>query len=400
MPKLTIVIPIHNEEERLPRCLDSILSQSFKDFEVICIDDGSTDRSPDILQEYVNRDRRIRGSAYSRHFGTVLARKLAILDAKGEYVMFADADDELLPGAFADAIRLIETAKVDILQFTVDIVAPDDWDVTGFKRLFRCREIESRGKNILYDCFVNHRFQPNLWNKIYRADVCRKAAETMPDIQLHNYTDQYLSFFLYFFAESFRSVPDGPYYRYHMGSGVSTRMPDGEQFKALCEASGIFPLMEKFLRDQNRYESNVSVLDAIRCVMYHDMVGKLMAIPVLTREIVATAQEHWGNDIVFDFLLETGMLKYPTNSRQHMVSDLIEKNREQAKEIAQLQNELEAARGKLRKPSPRSSQPQKTSARTASRPQAKDSASAPAEQDPGAPNGKMQFRFVQKLPKV
>lgn len=124
MPKLTIVIPIHNEEERLPRCLDSILSQSFKDFEVICIDDGSTDRSPDILQEYVNRDRRIRGSAYSRHFGTVLARKLAILDAKGEYVMFADADDELLPGAFAGAIRLIEAAKVDILQFTVDIVWP------------------------------------------------------------------------------------------------------------------------------------------------------------------------------------------------------------------------------------------------------------------------------------
>ena len=383
MPKLTIVIPTHNEEERLPRCLDSILSQSFKDFEVICIDNGSTDKTPDILQEYVNRDSRIRGSAYSRHFGTVLARKLALMDAKGEYVMFADGDDELLPGAFADAIRLIEAAKVDILQFTVDIVAPDDWDVTGFKRLFLCREIESRGKNILYDCFVNHRFQPNLWNKIYRADVCRKAVEAMPDIQLQHYTDQYLTFFLLYFAESFLSVQDGPFYRYHMGEGVSTKRPDAEQFKALCEASGIFPRLEKFLRDRNQYETHVSVLEAMRNTLCCDMIGKLLTIPDLTREIIMTAQEHWGSGIVYDFLAETGMFKYPCNTRQHLVSDLIDRTRAQDREIARLRTELETAKQKLRNPSARSQQ------------QGKDPG-----QDASSTPDKPQFRFVQKLPKV
>lgn len=389
MPKLSVVIPVHNEKKRLPRCLQSILAQSFTDWEAICIDDGSRDGTADVLQKFVNDDKRIHGSAFTRRLGTVLARKLALLDAKGDYVMFANADDEFLPGAFANAIRLIETAKVDILQFTVDIIAPKDVDISGFKRmLFRSREIRSSGGNILYDCFVNRRFQHNLWNKIYRADVCRKAVEAMPDIQLQHYTDQYLTFFLLYFAESFLSVQDGPFYRYHMGEGVSTKRPDAEQFKALCEASGIFPRLEKFLRDRNQYETHVSVLEAMRNTLCCDIIGKMLTIPALTREIIMTAQEHWGSGIIFDFLAETGMFQYPCDTRQHMVSDLIDRTRAQEREIARLQSELETVKTKLRKTSPRSSQP-------------KPPASAASQEDREASaSGKPQFRFVQKLPKV
>ena len=388
MPKLTVIIPVRNEEKRLPRCLQSILAQSFQDWEAICIDDGSRDGTADVLQKFVDDDKRIRGSAFTRHLGTVLARKLALMDAKGDYVMFADADDEFLPGAFANAVRLIEDAGVDILQFAVDITAPKDMDVSGFKQIFRHREIQSAGSNILYDCFVNRRFQHNLWNKIYRADVCRKAVENMPDIRLQHYTDQYLTFFLLYFAESFRSVKDGPFYRYHMGGGVSTKRPDAEQFKELCEASGIFPRLEKFLRDRNQYETHVSVLEAMRNTLCCDMIGKMLTIPALTREIIMTAQEHWGSGIVYDFLAETGMFKYPCSNRQHMVSDLIDRTRAQEREIARLRTELETAKQKLRKVTPRSSQSQKNPETPSS---GKDASTTP---------GKPQFRFIQKLLKV
>lgn len=395
MPKLTVVIPVHNEEKRLPRCLRSILAQSFTDWEVVCIDDGSSDGTADVLQKFVNADRRIHGSAFTRHHGTVIARKLALLDAKGDYVMFADADDEFLPGAFANTVRLIENAGVDILEFAVDIAAPDNMDVSGFKQIFRHREIQSSGSNILYDCFVNRRFQHNLWNKIYRAWVCRKAVENMPDILLQHYTDQYLTFFLLYFAESFRSVQDGPFYRYHMGEGVSTKRPDAEQFKALCEASGIFPRLEKFLRDRNQYETHVSVLDAMRNTLCCDMIGKMLTIPNLTREIIMTAQEHWGSGIIYDFLAETGMFKYPCGSRQHLVSDLIDRTRAQEREIARLRTELETAQ-KLRKPSARSQQP-KDPSRTASQ---KSQGTSASGKDASSTSDKPQFRFIQKLPKV
>ena len=81
MPKLTVIIPVRNEEKRLPRCLHSILAQSFTDWEVICIDDGSTDGTADVLQKFVNADKRIHGSAFSRHHGTVIARTIGRIDA-------------------------------------------------------------------------------------------------------------------------------------------------------------------------------------------------------------------------------------------------------------------------------------------------------------------------------
>ena len=309
--------------------LDSILSQSFRDLEIICVDDDSDDASADILQEYVDREPRVHATSFQRRLGTVVARKLALLDARGKYVMFADADDWLLPGACETAVKLIEELKTDIVQFTIDFEAEqkDAEALDAFRRVFRARAMESNGTNILYDCFVNHRFLHNLWNKIYRAEICREAVDAMPDIRLHHYTDQYLSFFILFFAKSFRSVLTKPCYRYHFGGGVSTKTPDAVQFRDVCEVSKALPLMEKFLRDRNAYETNISVLDAIRNTIQKDIVGKLLTIPTLTREIIFTAIEYWGSDIIFDFLNATGMFRYPIDNRMSLVSGLVERNR-------------------------------------------------------------------------
>ena len=402
MPQLSVIIPVHDEEPSLRRCIDSILSQSFKDLEIICVDDASTDASADILQEYVNREPRVHATAFQRRLGTVLARKLALLDAQGKYIMFADADDRFLPGACETAIGLIRESKTDIVQFSVDFEArqEDAESLEMFTRVFRSREMESSNTSILYDCFVNHRFVHNLWNKIYRAEVCKEAVNAMPDIQLHHYTDLYLSFFILFFAQSYRSVITKPCYRYHFGEGVSTKRPDNEQFRDLCEVSRTLPLMEKFLRDQNAYETNVSVLDAIRSTLNVDIVNKLLTIPSLTREIISTAIEYWGGDIIFDFLNETGMFKYPCESRLSMVSTLIEQYKADQREIAKLQSELDEAKSKMRKMSPRSSQVLRSPARATSRLGYPSPVSSTIRQEITSTPQKVQFRFVQKLPKI
>ena len=402
MPTLSIIIPIHNEKTFLKRCVDSILSQSFKDLEIICVDDGSTDGSADILKWYIDRDPRIHAMTNQYRQGTVLGRKLALLDAQGEYIMFVDADDWLLPGACETAVSLMKKSNVDIVQFSVDFEAEqkDAESLDRFVRLFRSREMESHGRNIMYDCFVNHRFMHNLWNKIYRAEVCRKAVNTMPDIRLHHYTDLYLSFFILFFAESFRSVNTKPCYRYHFGGGVSTTMPDSEQFSNLFEVSKTLPLMEKFLRDQNAYETNVSVLDAIRNILKRDIVNKLLTIPNLTRETISNAIEFWGGDIIFDFLSETGMFKYPCESRLSMVSNMIDQYKADQREIAKLQSDLDEAKSKMRKLSPRSSQVLRSPARATSRLGHPSPVSSTIKQEITSSPQRVQFRFVQKLPKI
>ena len=151
MPKLSVIIPVYNAESTLKRCLDSILTQSFRDLEIICVDDASPDGSADILQDYVLHEPRVRASAFQRRIETVLARKLALLDARGDYIMFADADDMLLPGACETAVKLIEESKCDIVQFSVDIEPKQkNTDIpNSFVSHFQTRPMELHDANIL-----------------------------------------------------------------------------------------------------------------------------------------------------------------------------------------------------------------------------------------------------------
>jgi len=306
----------------------------------------------------------------------------------------------LLPGACETAVKLIEESKCDIVQFSVDIEPKQkNTDIpNSFVSHFQTRPMELHDANILYDCFVNHRLPHNLWNKIYRAAVCRKAVNAMQDLPLHHYTDLYLSFFILFFADSFRSVVTKPCYRYYYGGGVSTKAPDADQFRAICEASNTLPLMEKFLRDHNAYETNISVLDAIRCAFCQDSVNKLLCIPNLTCEMISTAIEHWGGDVIFRFLEQMGMFKYPCENRLRLVSDLMDRFYADQKTIAKLQSDLASAQAKMRKMSPRSSQVLRSPARATSH--LPSPVSSTIKQEIVSSPQKVQFRFVQKLPKV
>lgn len=156
--------------------------------------------------------------------------------------------------------------------------------------------------------------------------------------------------------------------------------------------------MEKFLRDHNAYETNVSVLDAIGSTLRWDMVNKLLTIPTLTREIISTAIEYWGGDIIFDFLNEIGLFKYQFDSRLSLIPDLINRYKADQKTIAKLQSDLDTAQSKMRKMSPRSSQVLRSPARATSRLQ--PPVSSTIKQEIISSPQKVQFRFIQKLPKV
>lgn len=90
--RFSIIIPVYNVETYLCDCLDSVLNQTFHDWEAFCIDDGSTDGSADILKQYADKDDRIRIIA-QRNAGTAAARNAGLKAAKGEYIFFLDSDD-------------------------------------------------------------------------------------------------------------------------------------------------------------------------------------------------------------------------------------------------------------------------------------------------------------------
>ena len=102
-PKISIIIPIYNSEKYIYNCIDSIINQSYQDFELILVNDGSSDRSGIICEEFSQKDNRIK-IYHKENGGAASARKYGVEKAKGEWILFSDSDDLMPEGAIEDLI--------------------------------------------------------------------------------------------------------------------------------------------------------------------------------------------------------------------------------------------------------------------------------------------------------
>ncbi|MDR2107038.1 MAG: glycosyltransferase [Holosporaceae bacterium] len=113
-PKVSVIVPVYKTERFLRECLDSILGQSLRDIEVICVNDASPDNCGAILREYAAKDKRVKIIEHGRNLGSAIARNSGTDAAKGEYIAFADSDDRLHP---------------DMLKILYDEIIKGDFDV-------------------------------------------------------------------------------------------------------------------------------------------------------------------------------------------------------------------------------------------------------------------------------
>lgn len=111
--KISVIIPVYNTEERLKRCLDSVVAQTFKDFECIVVDDGSKDQSPRIIDEFAAKDSRFT-AIHKPNGGVSSARNEGLKVSKGEWVVFLDSDDSIKPNHLEAMLSIVEDG-VDII---------------------------------------------------------------------------------------------------------------------------------------------------------------------------------------------------------------------------------------------------------------------------------------------
>ncbi|MBQ2017344.1 MAG: glycosyltransferase family 2 protein, partial [Alphaproteobacteria bacterium] len=119
MPAISIIIPVYKVEKYLRRCLDSVLNQTFTDWQAICVNDGSPDNSAEILAEYAARDSRF-VVVNKENGGLSDARNAGMPYANGEYIMYLDSDDFIHPQTMEIAYHLAQRDKSDIVSFTYD----------------------------------------------------------------------------------------------------------------------------------------------------------------------------------------------------------------------------------------------------------------------------------------
>lgn len=113
---ISVIIPVFNAMPYLRQCLDSVLMHRIPELEVICVDDCSTDKSPQVLSEYRSRDVRVSVIHNAEQLGAGCCRNLGLERAQGEYLLFMDADDWLFPHSLANALAKAQRHRVDVLR--------------------------------------------------------------------------------------------------------------------------------------------------------------------------------------------------------------------------------------------------------------------------------------------
>ena len=179
MPRFSVIVPVHKVQGYLHACLDSVLGQSYRDIEVIAVDDRSPDGCGAILDAYAARDERVRVLHLPENVGLGRARNAGMPHATGDYLFFLDSDDTLTPGALrALADRLDETGDPDVLVF--DYARTHWWGGTRRNVLAPLLAEASGGTFTAAERPAILDLLMVVWNKVYRRDFVEREGFTFP----------------------------------------------------------------------------------------------------------------------------------------------------------------------------------------------------------------------------
>ncbi len=166
-PTVSIIVPVYNVREYLPRCLDSLVSQTLKSIEIITIDDGSTDGSSSILDSYASKDERIR-VIHVNNGGVSKARNIGLDASKGEYIGFVDSDDYVESQMFEILLNAALETESDFVQCKFDIVG-DNSTVHSSLNNKETTVIDNQKK--IVELFFDGVIEASVWNKLYNRSI-------------------------------------------------------------------------------------------------------------------------------------------------------------------------------------------------------------------------------------
>ena len=171
--KISIIVPLYNVEQYLSCCIDSILVQSFMDFELLLIDDGSTDKSGIICNEYAKTDKRIK-VFHKKNGGVTSARILGLEHASGDWIMFVDGDDTLESGAVETLNRYI-TKDINI------IIGTFNYYINGEKKFTNNKSFGKYNADEYIDLLLLGKVYVAPWAKLYRKKILTNEMIELPN---------------------------------------------------------------------------------------------------------------------------------------------------------------------------------------------------------------------------
>lgn len=213
-PAVSVIVPVYNSEKYLQACLDSLYAQTFQNFEIIAINDGSPDNSLKILQENARAHKNLVIIDQKKNHGQGYARNRALEQAKGKYVLFVDADDVIDSRLLEKTVKTAEADKADAVHF--------NWHMLDGDKLKFFNKIPFAGKTLRGETCEKFLQKPNyfVWDSLYRRELLNKYSVKFGEGYIYEDNE-----FIVQIASHANTIAiiDEPLYTMRVSAGSSTR---------------------------------------------------------------------------------------------------------------------------------------------------------------------------------
>ena len=265
MPKVSVIIPVYNAVRFLRECLDSILGQTLREIEVFCINDGSTDGTAAILDEYAARDERVKLLA-TDHVGAYKARREGLGHATGTYIHFMDSDDILELDAYQQLVERAERENLDQIVFASSVFCESDVSAANLRWAKGLKEHYSvpkalngkvmNGMDLFGKLLAANKFHVGPPLRIIRAETILKREYGFPEATSR--ADCYFTPVSLYYARRACAVTDAYYRRRVRNDSVSTGdSADIRHYRNMLCVMAEFVAFPPFRQDLFRSESTV-----------------------------------------------------------------------------------------------------------------------------------------------
>lgn len=249
MPKVSIVVPVYNVDKYLKQCLNSILNQSYVDWECIVIDDGSTDLSWKICDNFARKDHRFR-VIHQKNQGVSKARNVGIESAKGEFLVFVDPDDYINDDYLTALINEQKRSDADVVQAYIDLNT-DNYKASHtiiqnsfiFVKSLSNRKISLKTKSSIIDTIAILR--PSSWGYLFKYEIWKTLR--FPE-GINNGEDLFSVLEVLCNAESIESTDYAIYYYRIHNKGLSHRKISTNEFEDILRSwqKSCYHLIEEY----------------------------------------------------------------------------------------------------------------------------------------------------------
>lgn len=325
MAKVSVIVPVYNAEKYLQRCLDSVMGQTLSDIEIICVNDGSTDESPQILEAYAERDSRIK-VIHKEKGGLVLARKTGLTAAEGIYIGYVDSDDWIEPNMYERLYEIVSQHGCDIAasglfrQFSDSIVKVTNTVAAGvYDRDAAKKKIQPY---MLYNgIYYQMGVRPNLVNKLFKKELLLHTQMNVPE-NITNGEDAAVTYPSLLNAEKI-VLTDEIYYHYRQHDSSMSKAIGSwidisgvrALYRHLREAFDTGDCADIMIPQLNAYISNMLVQ---RCFSIYDRGGECFSVfgggITLENVIAIYGAGNFGRQ-VYDYAIKKGMRTFWADQR-------------------------------------------------------------------------------------